>query len=305
MTLPSGKELASARPNSEGSKVDVVKLLGPIVVGAVTGVLGTIGLLLTPLQKSIFNWLWKEQPSMKISFDEPAGVMDGDIVGLNIVVAPETVVGLSPGTLTVSFTDQTGARLLKDSDGQTEVSSLTMPLEKADAPTLVRLRVVARVPGRAVVSAAASSPRWANPVTQTAQLDVIPRPSEKCKWDRNEHFRSFTGEWNFEVPQYGTVKLVMHEDTHQQLTGVFETSKKEQGRIVEAKRDGDVFWGDLVYDADPLHKLYFTANYERSPDGGFVRSTGGKLETKSRVNAKTFDWKTDKTLTFFGFCTLR
>lgn len=275
---------------------ELLKALIPLVVGF----FGAIGLLFTPLQKVVFDLLWHERAAISLSFDS-AKPIEGDIVGLNVLISPQTVVGLSGGSLTVSVDSHTGTKLLSDT-GESE--SIIIELSKLESPKLIMLRLIARSPGQALVRAKVANSKWSSNADAQLPLEISPRPVGNCGWDPSETRRNFTGRWVFDIENVGPIELSLREQNSFQLTGEFSKSSRGSGRFI-GKRDGDWFGGELTFDAEPLIQIRLDANYERSSDKGLVVSKGGTAKAQKRSDPKRTDWKSDKSLVFRAFCSLR
>lgn len=275
---------------------ELLKAAIPLIMGF----FGAIGLLFTPLQKVIFELLWRERANISLSVDT-ARPIEGDIVGLNVLISPETVVGLSGGSLTVSVDGRTGAKLLSD-NGESE--STIVELSKLESPKLIRFRLIARSPGQAQVNVKIANSKWASSADAQLHLEISPRPIGNCGWDPSETRRNFTGRWVFDIESIGPIELSLREQDVFQLAGEFTSSSHGSGRFT-GKRDGDWFGGELTFDVNPLFQMRLDANYERSSDKGLVVSKGGTAKTQRRSEPKRNDWKDEKSVIFRAFCSLR
>ena len=275
--------------------LDILKAVIPLLVGF----LSAIGLLFSPLQKIIFDWLWSEQPSISLSVDTNKPV-EGDTIGVNVLVSPETVVGLSGGSLMVAVEGPTGTNLISD-DG--ENASIIKELTKMDSPKIINFRLIVRSPGQVVIRAKVDNQKWATGAEAYLPLEISPRPVGNCKWDRFEGKRDFTGRWLFDIQTIGPIELTLIEQKTFQISGEFGKSGSGSGKFV-GKRDGNWFHGYVTFDAEPLRRFELNANYIRSTDNGLIVSQEGTALEQTVPDPKRKDWKNINKFDFRAFCSL-
>lgn len=293
---------------SSAENATIARSMGSILSGAVTnvilgliaGIVATFGLFFSPLQKVIFNFMWKEQPAVSLLLS-PAKAIESDIVGIDIIVSPlNTAVGLSGGTMTLSVDGQ-DARLLLDNArvALQEVSEFT----KVDGQKVFHKQLIATRPGLLSVKVVVKANNGEIAEAERT-INVAARPIGTCKFIGNdEKNSSFQGRWHFDFNSFGSFEVDMHEGGLDKLSGEFRNSHRQTG-LFEGGRDGHTYFGNFTFYKDPLKRLKVQAEY--LAEGGFLttkKESYAVLET--RLNAKRFDWTpVRKESIAQGFCRL-